>query len=105
MQLVRPFWSFVAHNALPSFCESFLQTLYRPSKTNFTGALMATPNLKAMDVEALLALRSQIDARLAEKRQDLEKQLTRLGGGAAGRGSSLKGRKVAPKYADPKSGM
>jgi DNA-binding protein H-NS len=66
---------------------------------------MATPNLKGMDVDALLALRSQIDARLADKRHELEKQLSRLGGGVSGgRGSSLKGRKVAPKYADPKTG-
>jgi DNA-binding protein H-NS len=66
---------------------------------------MATPNLKGMDVEALLALRSQIDARLADKRHDLEKQLSRLGGSVSGgRGSSLKGRKVAPKFADPKTG-
>jgi DNA-binding protein H-NS len=67
---------------------------------------MATANLKGMDVDALLALRSQIDARLAGKRSELEKQLKRLGGSAsAGRGSSLKGRKVAPKFADPKTGM
>ena len=66
---------------------------------------MAAVNIKAMDVEALLALRSQIDARLANKRHELEKQLSRIGGPASGRGSSLKGRKVAPKYADPKTGM
>src|SRR5215470_2098934 len=71
---------------------------------------MAAVNIKGMDVDALLALRSQIEARLADKRHELEKQLSRLGGGSAsggrgGRGSSLKGRKVAPKYADPKSGQ
>jgi len=69
---------------------------------------MAAVNIKGMDVDALLALRSQIEARLADKRHELEKQLSRLGGSAGargGRGSSLKGRKVAPKYADPKSGQ
>jgi DNA-binding protein H-NS len=70
---------------------------------------MAAVNIKGMDVDALLALRSQIEARLADKRHELEKQLSRLGGSASsgrgGRGSSLKGRKVAPKYADPKSGQ
>jgi DNA-binding protein H-NS len=66
---------------------------------------MATPNLKGMDVDTLLTLRSQIDARLADKRHELEKQLSRLGGSVSGgRGSSLKGRKVAAKYADPKTG-
>jgi len=69
---------------------------------------MAAVNIKGMDIDALLALRSQIEGRLADKRQELEKQLSRLGGSSGGRGgraSSLKGRKVAPKYADPKSGQ
>ena len=47
---------------------------------------MAAINLKGMDVDALLALRADIDKRLSQKRSELEKQLSRLGaesGGAA----------------------
>jgi len=72
---------------------------------------MAAINLKGMDVDALLALRGDIDKRLSQKRSELEKQLSRLGaesGGAArnsrtgvGRRSALKGRKVPPKYRGP----
>lgn len=72
---------------------------------------MAAINLKGMDVDALLALRADIDKRLTQKRSELEKQLSRLGaesGGAArnsrtgfGRRSALKGRKVPPKYRGP----
>ena len=72
---------------------------------------MAAINLKGMDVDALLALRADIDKRLGQKRSELEKQLSRLGaesGGAArnsrtglGRRSALKGRKVPPKYRGP----
>jgi DNA-binding protein H-NS len=58
-----------------------------------------------MDVEALLTLRGEIDKRLGEKRSELEKQLSRLGaeGGASSRGrrSTMKGRKVPPKYRGP----
>src|SRR5260370_10038263 len=73
--------------------------------------LMAAINLKGMDVDALLALRADIDKRLSQKRSELEKQLSRLGaesGGAARnsrtgvvRRSALKGRKVPPKYRGP----
>jgi DNA-binding protein H-NS len=70
-------------------------------------AIMAMPNLKKMDVGALLALRGKVDAALRAKRLGLEQQLTRLGAKAAGisivghgRGSSLRGRKIAPKYRD-----
>ena len=72
---------------------------------------MAAINLKGMDVDALLALRADIDKRLGQKRSELEKQLSRLSaesGRAAGnfltglrRRSALKGRKVAPKYRGP----
>ncbi|MBV8286242.1 MAG: H-NS histone family protein [Hyphomicrobiales bacterium] len=72
---------------------------------------MAAINLKGMDVDALLALRADIDKRLGQKRSELEKQLSRLGaesGGAGrksrtglGRRSTLKGRKVPPKYRGP----
>jgi DNA-binding protein H-NS len=76
---------------------------------------MAGINIKGLDVDALLALRGEIDKRLTEKRRDLEKQLSllgadaRRGGRAAGllrtgstrRASAMKGRKVPPKYRGP----
>jgi DNA-binding protein H-NS len=71
---------------------------------------MPSPNLKSMDVEALLALRAQIDNRLDQARRDLEKQLSLLGDGLRIDGSGqpsrrrthpLKGQKVAPKYRGP----
>jgi DNA-binding protein H-NS len=68
---------------------------------------MSAPNLKNMDVEALLALRSQIDGQLATRRGDLQKQLARLqkiGSAGNGRTSTMKGVKVKPKYRDPKTG-
>jgi DNA-binding protein H-NS len=62
-------------------------------------------SLKRMNVQALMNLRKQIDERLAELRAELEKQLDALIGqakpkGKAG-GSSLRGRKVPPKYRSP----
>jgi DNA-binding protein H-NS len=73
---------------------------------------MPAINLKAMDVDALLSLRADIDKKLGEKRSELEKQLSRLGAenngsGHAraargwGRRSAMKGRKVPPKYRGP----
>ncbi len=71
---------------------------------------MPAMNLKSMDVEALLSLRADIDKRLGEKRSELEQQLSRLGsesngratrGWGSGRRSSMKGRKVAPKFRGP----
>src|SRR5262245_21669499 len=71
---------------------------------------MAAVNLKGIDVDALLALRADIDKRLSQKRSELEKQLSRLSAESHapgisrtvfGRGSALKGRKVAPKYRGP----
>ena len=60
------------------------------------------PNLKGMNVEALMNLRNQVDKRLLEYRAELEKQLAAITGQAKGNavrtGSSLKGRKVPPKY-------
>jgi DNA-binding protein H-NS len=74
--------------------------------------LMRALNLKNMDVDALLALRSQIDDQLATRRSDLQKQLARLQRVstdgpvvvANGRTSAMKGVKVKPKYRDPKTG-
>jgi DNA-binding protein H-NS len=59
-------------------------------------------NLKGMNVEALMSLRDQVDKRLLELRAELQKQLAALDGQAKGRSirisTSLKGRKVPPKY-------
>ena len=73
---------------------------------------MPALNLRNMDVEALLDLRSQIDGQLATRRGDLQKQLARLqkiGSEAPaavsnGRTSAMKGVKVKPKYRDAKTG-
>ena len=74
---------------------------------------MPAMNLKSMDIYALLSLRADVDKRLAQKRGELEKQLSQLGDGAAhtdrgragartGRRTSvMKGRKVAPKFRGP----
>jgi DNA-binding protein H-NS len=63
------------------------------------------PSLKGMNVEALMSLRDQVDKRLLELRAELEEQLAALAGqpGPKGKvvGSSLKGRKVPPKYRSP----
>ncbi|MEZ5788897.1 MAG: H-NS family nucleoid-associated regulatory protein [Xanthobacteraceae bacterium] len=76
---------------------------------------MAGLNIKSLDVDALLALRAEIDKRLSEQRRLLEKQLSLLssdsGSGAATaramaafdrrKFSALKGRKIEPKYRGP----
>jgi DNA-binding protein H-NS len=61
-------------------------------------------SLKGMDAQALLKLRDQIDKRLVELRAELEKQLAALSPSkrkAVRTGSSLRGRKVPPKYRSP----
>ena len=67
---------------------------------------MAKVNLAGMNVEALLSLRTQIDERLLELRTELTKQLAALDGQAKGKAlrisSSLKGKKVPPKYRSAK---
>jgi DNA-binding protein H-NS len=59
-------------------------------------------SLKAMNVEALLSLRTQIDRRLVELRKELEKDLAAITGQAKAKSvrisSSMKGRKLPPKY-------
>ena len=64
---------------------------------------MATTNLGSMSVEQLLQLRDDVGKELNRKSTELRSQLARLGGEIAssrGRGGSLKGRKVPPKYRD-----
>jgi DNA-binding protein H-NS len=73
---------------------------------------MPAVNLKSMDVDALLVLRSQIDGQLATRRSDLQKQLARLqrlstdapAVAGNGRTSAMKGVKVKPKYRDARTG-
>lgn len=70
---------------------------------------MAKQSLASMSVEALLELRDKVAATLSGRVSEMKRQLARLGGGdVIGNGrrarsatSSLKGRKVAPKYRGP----
>ena len=72
---------------------------------------MPSLNLKNMDVDALIKLRTEIDVTLTERSRDLQRQLTLLDGyGRKRRGhpaagiqpvSHLRGVKVAPKYRGP----
>ena len=64
---------------------------------------MARTNLSSMSVEELLQLRDDVGKELNRKTVVLRSQLARLGSEIApsrGRGSSLKGKKVPPKYRD-----
>jgi DNA-binding protein H-NS len=65
---------------------------------------MPKVNLSGMTIEALVGLRSQIEETFLKRRAEIENQLERMGAvvdGARvvrGRRSTLKGRKVPPKY-------
>src|SRR6478609_2147081 len=64
---------------------------------------MPETNLGSMSVEQLLQLRDDVGKELNRKSTELQNQLARLGGEIAssrGRGGSLKGKKVPPKYRD-----
>ena len=64
---------------------------------------MPKTNLGAMSVEQLLQLRDDVGKELNRKSTELQRQLARLGADIApsrGRGGSLKGKKVPPKYRD-----
>ena len=64
---------------------------------------MPKTKLGSMSVEQLLQLRDDVGKELNRKSTELRSQLARLGGDIApgrGRGSSLKGKKVPPKYRD-----
>ena len=64
---------------------------------------MAKTNLGSMSVEQLLQLRENVGKELNRKSTELRSQLARLGGEIAsgrGRGGSLRGKKVPPKYRD-----
>jgi hypothetical protein len=68
---------------------------------------MARANLNSMSVEALLKLRDEIGKVLNQRAVQLQSQLSRLGGeiGSRGRGSPMKGRKVAIKYRDKQGNL
>jgi len=64
---------------------------------------MPKVNLSGMNVEGLMDLRRRVDEMLHQHQAELQKQLERIAvvGGARvvrGGGSTLKGRKVPPKY-------
>jgi len=74
---------------------------------------MKKVNLRSMSVEALLKLRDDVADVLSRKAGQLQSQLTALGDGGwipsgkksqyKRRVSKMKGRKVAPKYRNPKN--
>ena len=64
---------------------------------------MPKTNLRSMSVEQLLQLRDDVGTELNRKTVVLRSQLAKLGGEIAssrGRGGSLRGKKVPPKYRD-----
>ena len=70
---------------------------------------MAKVSLSTMDIQSLMDLRKRIDQRLLECRADIEKQLARLDSSIGDKAigprrvgvSSLRGRRVPPKYRSP----
>src|SRR5712691_844910 len=77
---------------------------------------MKRPKLKTLSLDQLIELRDTVAGWISRKagdaRKEIEAQLYALGEGAAGvvgrgrrgrRRSSLKGRKIAPKYRNPKN--
>jgi hypothetical protein len=61
---------------------------------------MVRTNIASMSIDELLKLRDDIARSLSRTAGELRDQLARLGDERRGRGSSLKGRKVAIKYRD-----
>ena len=70
---------------------------------------MPKVNLSGMTIEALMDLRKRVDEALNERRAQIENQLERMSSATAvvggrvvrGGGSSLRGKKVPPKYRSP----
>jgi DNA-binding protein H-NS len=94
--------------------ECFEVEVYGSDAERITGGFaVRKSSLATMTIDALIALRDNADriirTRAKSERKALEKQLSRLSGyvgmgakpGRKKRGSSLKGRKVAPKYRNP----
>jgi DNA-binding protein H-NS len=70
---------------------------------------MPKVNLSGLNVEGLMELRKEIDVALHKRRAEIQTQLERIaliggetGARRRGRRSTLKGRKVPPKYRGPK---
>jgi len=61
---------------------------------------MAKLNITRLSIGELLSLRDEVNKALEGKRRELERQISALGGGPRTRSTSLRGRKVAPKYRD-----
>jgi DNA-binding protein H-NS len=71
---------------------------------------MAKQSMASMSVDELLKLRDEVSSALARRAETLKRELAALGepvGGTSSNGRrtkrSLAGRKVAPKYRDPKT--
>jgi DNA-binding protein H-NS len=99
---------------LTSFAKALCSAYTLPGKVREETHMPAV-NLKSMEVDALLKLRSDIDEQLTQRRTHLRKELARLegvsaksNGGGHVVGSGLterrKGKKVKPKYRHPKTG-
>ena len=58
-------------------------------------------NLSRMTIEILIDLRTQVDETLVKRRAEIERQLKRMDVAVARGGSTLKGKKVPPKYRGP----
>jgi DNA-binding protein H-NS len=73
------------------------------------GVSSTVGNLASMTVDALIKMRDDIGKILSDKAEQLQSQLAALGEHSGtgrrqkGRVGSLKGRKVAPKYRNPKN--
>jgi DNA-binding protein H-NS len=65
--------------------------------------MMPSLSLKGMNVEALMSLRDQVEERLQLCRAEIEKELAAFNDQPKGNSgkSSLKGKKVPPKYRSP----
>ena len=62
---------------------------------------MPRVNLSGMTIEALIDLRERIDETLVKRRAEIEQQLKRMNVAVARGGSTLKGKKLEPKYRSP----
>jgi len=65
---------------------------------------MPKVNLSGMTIEALMELRERVDEMLLKRRAELEKQLARMYKPVGG-ASTLKGKKVPPKYRGPSGNL
>jgi DNA-binding protein H-NS len=96
-----------------SACLPFVCTKLKPPDVDFfeEAAMARSPSLASMSVDALLKLRDDIGVVLSRRADALKKELASLGadyrevGRIAIYGKNRrKGRKVAPKYRDRKTG-